>query len=184
MNPVAQPAPADPLWKWIAAHQAKFLGGAVLFQVAVLLLLIAQSARPWLTGTTVRLRVVPVDPRDLFRGDYLILTYDFTNQLPPGTNREFFSRAGDEIFVSVEPVEDGKHWRTASLGWSQPQSGVFLRGHAWGHPGNEFGIEKYFVQEGHGRHYEKIIREKRLWAEVAVTRDGKAALERLIIEDN
>ncbi|MFM8289610.1 MAG: GDYXXLXY domain-containing protein, partial [Planctomycetaceae bacterium] len=83
MSPPEATAPPDRLGDWIRSHQHHFLGAAVVFQVLVLMALIAEGARPWVTGETIRLRVIPVDPRDLFRGDYLILSYDFTTQSPP-----------------------------------------------------------------------------------------------------
>ena len=44
--------------------------------------MIALRAIPLLTGQTVLVKVVPVDPRELFRGDYVQLSYDFS-RVPP-----------------------------------------------------------------------------------------------------
>ncbi|MFO0867014.1 MAG: GDYXXLXY domain-containing protein [Gemmataceae bacterium] len=68
----------DSLGRWIRNRQKIVVGVAALFQVGVL------SA---MTGiTTIRhwnaeihyLRTAPVDPRDLFRGDYVVLSYPFS----------------------------------------------------------------------------------------------------------
>ncbi|MFM8285780.1 MAG: GDYXXLXY domain-containing protein, partial [Planctomycetaceae bacterium] len=157
---------------------------AVVFQVLVLMALIAEGARPWVTGETIRLRVIPVDPRDLFRGDYLILSYDFTTQSPPHMRRHDSSRIGREIFVSLVRDEDGQHWRTAFVSWTRPPAGIYLRGEVDQHRRNDCGIGQFFLQEGHGKKYEQLIRQHRLSAEVAVTADGRAALKRLIIADD
>ena len=41
-----------------------------------LLALVQQRASILKSGTEVRLRTVPVDPRDLFRGDYVVFSYE------------------------------------------------------------------------------------------------------------
>ena len=51
------------------------LVAAVLLQLAVLGGLFVYSQYPLWVGTEVRLATVPVDPRDLFRGQYVRLNY-------------------------------------------------------------------------------------------------------------
>lgn len=169
-------------WEWISIHQKSILVGAVIFQMLVLVTLIMQSARPLLTGETILLRVVPVDPRDFFRGDYVILNYDFSNEKPPGSLRYDPETVGREIYASLVLDVDGKHWRRESLSWTRPESGTFIRGTVDQTLRNEFGISQYFVQEGQGREYEQAIRRGQLSAEIAVTADGIASLKRLVME--
>ena len=45
-----------------------------------------------------------------------------------------------------------------------------------------YGIESYYVQEGTGHDYEAAVRNRRLWAEVALASDGAASLRGLVIE--
>lgn len=47
----------------------------------------------------------------------------------------------------------------------------------------EYGIEKYFVEEGKGRHIEKAMISSGVEAVVYVSKDGKAALSSLIVND-
>ena len=86
--------------------------GAVLLQLAVLVAMITGNTAPYIGGQTVLLRVVPVDPRDLMRGDYVTLSYDISRMSPaimggnsPGdaTNRK--------VYVSLEPEPDGRHFK-------------------------------------------------------------------------
>jgi uncharacterized membrane-anchored protein len=182
MSHSAEATPRRTLWDWVSLRQKSILVGAVIFQMLVLFAMILQSARPLVTGETILVRVIPVDPRDLFRGDYVILNYDFTTRLPPGALSDDPSVAGNEIFVSLVRDVDGKHWRTESMSWTRPESGTYIRGMVDQSLRNEFGIGQYFVQEGQGRDYEDAIRGGQLSAEIAVTTDGVASLKRLVFE--
>lgn len=59
---------------------------AALLVVTGVLLLISRFFR--ISGQTVMLKIIPVDPRNLFRGDYVILSYGFSLELPPDTSPE------------------------------------------------------------------------------------------------
>ena len=54
---------------WIKARERKVLLVTAAVQLLILVGMIAVRAMPLMTGQTVLVRVVPVDPRDLFRGD-------------------------------------------------------------------------------------------------------------------
>ncbi len=173
---------------WLKSKVFFLLAIGVGLQILVLVAMIAQRSRPLVNGTTVLLRVVPVDPRDLFRGDYVILGYDFS-RVPsngvegmPDYQQGSHDVAGRTVYALLVPEPDGKHWRCERFTASRPATGVFLRGtlRSWGRA--EFGIESYYVQEGTGRTYEQAIRSHNLSAEVAVGRDGQAALRSLQIE--
>src|SRR4051794_40816134 len=69
---------------WLKARERKILVVTVVAQLTILVGMIALRALPLLTGQTVLVRVVPVDPRDLFRGDYVILSYEFSRIPPQG----------------------------------------------------------------------------------------------------
>jgi uncharacterized membrane-anchored protein len=182
MSDVFATVPRRTLWDWICDHQRSILTGAIIFQMLVLCAMMAKSVRPIVTGDTLLLRVVPVDPRDFFRGDYVILTYDFTTQRPAGEVQFDESSAGRDIFVTLVPDQDGRHWRTSSVSWTPPESGPFLRGTVDQSLRNEFGIGQYFVQEGQGKEYEDAARSGTLSAEIALTSDGAATLTRLIVD--
>ncbi len=164
------------------------LGIGIVFQLCVLVGMIVFKAAPLVTGETVLLRVVPVDPRDLFRGDYVTLQYDFS-RIPPGGIPELgtlnYGRKNDwegkTVFVSLVPEEDNKHWKMKSISTTQPTSGKFIRGEISGWNQISCGIESYFVQEGTGREYEEAARGQKLSAEVAIAADGRAALRKLHI---
>ncbi|MEX0977959.1 MAG: GDYXXLXY domain-containing protein, partial [Pirellulales bacterium] len=72
------PAWVDAAAAWIKAHTRGLLAAGVLFQLLVLASMILLHAAPFVFGERIWLRVRPVDPRDPFRGDYVVLTYDFS----------------------------------------------------------------------------------------------------------
>lgn len=164
---------------WVGGHARILLTLAVMFQVAVLLGLVVMASRPLVASGSrvVLLHVVPVDPRDLFRGDYVTLSYDLSrvdSTLTPGQT----------VYVELVAEPDGRHYRAGGRTTTDPNHGpgVWLRGTVMRPGFAEFGLEKFFVPEGQGRDYENAARDRRLWAEAAVAPDGSSGLLRLVVE--
>ncbi len=144
---------------WIKNRERGMLVVGAGFQFVVLIAMIVTPSMTLITGDTILLRVVPVDPRDLFRGDYVILRYEFSRVPPqgiPGLRSTVRStdNQGQTVYVALVPEEDGKHWRASRVSLEKPTAGKFLRGQITGWNRIEFGIESYFVQEGEGLRYE------------------------------
>lgn len=185
---------AAPTWldrtvERVKGRERPLLALGVSFQMLVLVGMIVLRLMPHLTGETLLIRVAPVDPRDLFRGDYVILSYEFSRipaggipGLTPDYSRRGSDRQGQTVYVSLVPEEDGIHYRPGEYSLTPPASGKYLRGTIRGWNQLEFGIESYFVQEGIGHKYEDAIRSRSLSAEVVVAPNGQAALKRLRIE--
>jgi uncharacterized membrane-anchored protein len=181
----------DHAMAWFRAHERWVFLATVAFQLLVLAGMIVGEAIPYRTGDVVLLRVVPVDPRDLFRGDYVILGYEISRVPPQGVaglplprnsanTREWQGRT---VYVTLEPESDGLHYRGGPVRTIPPPPGTrFIEGTLTDPSRIAFGIESYFVQEGKGKEYEAAIREHRLSAEVALTSSGRAALRGLKIE--
>lgn len=185
-GPGKPPAPVvDRALAWIDRHRRAVLVAGVLFQILVLLWMVLSAARPLVASgsRTVLLRVVPVDPRDLFRGDYVTLSYDVSRMPVAGA---LSGASGQTVYVTLAPEDDGLHYRGVSASVAPPTPGqgavLYLRG-TLSEPGRiTFGIESYFVPEGQGKPYEDAARSHRLSAEVVVASDGQAALKGLVIE--
>ena len=178
-----------PLVDWFKTRERAWLLIGAAAQIFVLLGMIGLQSIPFLRGQTVLLRVQPVDPRDLFRGDYVILGYDFSrlpaNAIPglPAQNGNASDRLqGRTVYVSLVPEADGLHYRGGGYSLAPPASGLFLRGTLNGWNRIDFGIDRYYVQEGTGHKYEEALRNRHLWAEVVVGADGQAAVEGLKIQ--
>ncbi len=152
------------------------VAAAVVLQLFVLVAMILGRTVPYLGARTVLLKVEPVDPRDLLRGDYVTLGYDIS-RTPLGKYD-----AGQSVYVTLVPEADGRHHHAGEFLGEPPASGVFIRGTAQGNGRVTYGIESYYVQEGTGHDYEDAVRNRRLWAEVALDGRGNPALRRLVIE--
>jgi uncharacterized membrane-anchored protein len=199
-----QPAPwTGPVWldgaaRWLAARERGLLPALAALQVVVLAGMIALHAAPLMFGETIRLKVEPVDPRDLMRGDYVILSYDISRVPKDGiegipdakhTSWRYWNR--DQwmeeriVYVTLEPGAEGKPWRGVKTSIHKPASGTFIRGkyvRQWGTPRIQFGIEAFYVQEGAGKELEQARNARNLVAEVALLPSGKAALRQLHVE--
>jgi uncharacterized membrane-anchored protein len=175
---------------WLKARERKVLLVTAAAQLLILVGMIALRAIPLVTGKTVLVRVQPVDPRDFFRGDYVILSYDFSRVQPEEvegllSNVERSSRSkweGRSVYVPLVPDSIPGHWRAEKATVVKPASGPFLKGQMERYGSLKFGIEAYYVQEGTGLGYEQAIRDRKLSAELAVTSSGQAALRNLRIE--
>jgi uncharacterized membrane-anchored protein len=174
---------------WLKARERKILLVTVVAQLVILVAMIALRAIPLITGKTVLVRVQPVDPRDLFRGDYVILSYEFSRVAPQDivglSKADSWKRSkyeGRTVYVPLVRDTDGVHWRAEKATVVKPVSGPFLKGQMQRYGSIQFGIESYYVQEGTGRTYEHAIRDRKLSAELAVTSGGQAALKGLRIE--
>ena len=86
-----------------------FIIGAVVFQALILSMLLFQSWKPFKAGTPIIMEVSPLDPRDIFRGQYVDLDYRF-NSLPAGelqndfyAGEEFY--AGDKFYLELDTIQ-------------------------------------------------------------------------------
>ncbi len=171
--------PSDPTGRalaWLRAHEPGVIVAGVVLQVLILALTAASSVLPTFGAPTVLLRVVPVDPRDLMRGDYVTLGYEIGRDVPPSF------QPGETVYVELLPEDDGRHYRGGATLRDRPTSGRFIRGTVDGSRRIVFGIESYYVREGKGKEYERAILNRRLSARVALAADGQAALRALVYD--
>jgi uncharacterized membrane-anchored protein len=146
------------------------------------------------SGREIVAEVIPVDPRDLFRGDYVVLGYGFSRDaidVPAGTVE------GDTLYVTLKPAAAPDQWEvvSASTTYTQPAdpaqvvlkgiTGYTTIGGGDGVPVKaqmRYGIESYFVPEGTGRPLEQQVRDKKISAVLAVGKSGDVAIKALIID--
>ena len=121
-------------------------GVIVAAQLALLLAFIGVKEYALNTGDTVVLQTVPVDPRSLLQGDFVVLRYKIST-LPPRLEN---LPTGRTVYVSV--VEKGEVWEARSYSTSRPSNDeVFIKGTVDSNRLLEFGIGTYFVPEGTGQ---------------------------------
>ena len=164
-----------------------------LFQTAAIAALIVNRAMHLIHGREMVLSVMPVDPRDLLRGDYVRLDYTISHPCP---TRSFEAQRWviqERLSSSLlsgrvhHRTGNGFRWRfLRSPAAPETDNTIVLRGvtlWAW-RPDQirvEYGIESYFVPENTGHDLEKATRDGAVKAVISVTGDGKAAIKGLIV---
>jgi uncharacterized membrane-anchored protein len=136
------------------------------------------------TGNEVLLKTVPVDPRDLFRGDYVILRYEIStvDVNAYALNVSDF-KVEDKIYATLN-IDNDKIGNVSSISKQAPESGNFIKGTVKRAYGNsltvEYGIESYFVPEGKGREIER--NRRKIYTKVAIDKFGNAVIKSLIMD--
>jgi uncharacterized membrane-anchored protein len=171
----------------------------VLLAVAAQLLVLLWMAgeREWIfrTGQVVYLRTAPIDPRDLFRGDFVRLQYEVNSVRGKDVDAAPASatatrRRHEVVYTRLQPAGEGLY-EAAGTSTTQPADGLFLRGRTedqwrmgWrgaGHYFVKYGIEQLFVEQGSG----KAIEQRRgsrdglqvpMEVEVAIGASGTAVI--------
>ena len=175
-------------------YRLYLLALVVVLQTAALVGMVAVKHRTLLTGTPVLLKTEPVDPRSLFRGDYVVLSYAINNLA-------FNELGGDEDFRSHDPVyvvlrRGEQFWEPVSAHREMPPrapDSVVIRGEVeyssvrttgvrTGRINVRYGIESYFVPEGEGREIELPRNEGKVAILVAVDGGGAAAIKAVLID--
>lgn len=165
-----------------AALAAVFAG-----QCALLAYMIGDQIAFLKSGREIVLDVEPVDPRSLFRGDYVTLSYPVARV--PRDGIEGAGMSGHGVYVVLRQDASGA-WQQVRVLASRPVAlgvgEVALRGRLEGSPSDDrrarFGIESYFVPEGTGKTIEDAAGRKQVSVRVAVGTDGRTAIKGLLID--
>jgi uncharacterized membrane-anchored protein len=181
---------------WLKNRIVLSLVIVALAQTAVLAGMVGDRVRLLKSGREIVLPIVPVDPRDLFRGEYVRLGYDI-NSVPARLLEGPLPDANAAFYVTLERKPDGA-WAPVKLArtWSEENAPdrIVLKaraqsGRLYQDPSNpnatyfvRYGIESYFVPEGEGPRLEALARDKKLAARIAVDKGGNAAIKGLIID--
>ncbi|HEX2643454.1 MAG TPA: GDYXXLXY domain-containing protein [Thermoanaerobaculia bacterium] len=135
------------------------------------------------TAPTILLKVRPVDPRDIMRGDYMILGYDVSTAPKPDRGGQVVVPYGSEVFVVLE--KRGPFHEVVRTSSEEPQGlkpgQIWVRGTVDRFDdktiGVNYGIEQYFVPEGMG-----TPDFKRLEARVSVSPDHRLYIRQLLLD--
>jgi|GEM_PF-1393308 len=164
----------------------------IAFQCLILVGMFAKAFYPQVVGQKIRLHVIPRDPRDMLRGDYVDLGYTFSDlnydTLPNDIDSTKTYRFGDDLYLELKKV--GEFYEPAGL-WQHPPAGkVFL------HVTPEYaynrtmtlkaGIESYFTNSENAKALENAaswINQDSLLVSVSVwvTNGGAARIEDIAV---
>lgn len=168
------------------------VGLVALLQTAALATMVSGRVALLASGREIVAEVIPVDPRDLFRGDYVVLGYTFSRTDVPVSDG---LRRGDRVYVTLRETAPAT-WEVvkASAAYGEPTDAadVVLKGivdRVYDPPGHappkasiSYGIENYYVPEGTGRELERMVRDKKISAVLAVGPSGDVAVKALMAD--
>jgi uncharacterized membrane-anchored protein len=151
-----------------------FFGGAIAINEYTLV-----------TGEDVYLETIPVDPRDILRGDFVILDYKISTDKQVQTfinNNQL--EAGQEFYIVLSRDETDTA-RVQSVSFGKPYNELFIKAQvgteAWRRTQVELGIGKYFVPEGRGREVERLRGDLRVL--VSIDSYGTAKIKDIYNKD-
>lgn len=172
--------------KRLTTHPLAGVIATALLLTAILGSMVFDRVRLLQTAREIVLPITPVDPRDLFRGDYVRLSYEISTLdshlliWAPGDPRR-----PKNVFATLEADVTGK-WRVVAVSLNLPnnlatnQIAIAGRLNQRQPYSVSYGIERYYVPEGTGDDLEKLARDKTLSAVVAIDTRGRAAIKGLM----
>jgi uncharacterized membrane-anchored protein len=166
---------------------------AVILQLLVLAYMAVEREYVVRNGQIILLRTAPIDPRDMFRGDYVRLNYEISRipvKMIKGAEGVGELKKGAKIYARLKEGPGGlSELESADL--QKPEKGLYLTGripHPYRKPQAgtpirvNYGIEAYFVEQGSGREIEKRRGSRTkvqvpLVMEIAIGPGGKAVIK-------
>jgi len=169
----------------------------IVLQSVALIAMVGMKQYTLTTGTLIVLKTRPIDPRSLFRGDYVRLNYDISRLSLNELQGEKDFKQGDTIYVVVH--KEGEFWTAQAAYHLLPKTTddqVAIKGevkYAYGNCGRnpqekdcisvqvKYGVENYFVPEGEGRDLERPSAGEAVTIQLAVDRYGNAAIKAVLV---
>lgn len=162
-----------------------------LAQIGFLAAMIAGRASILRDGREVLLKVEPVDPRDLLRGDYVRLGYEISAIPAALVAQADAEGTAGVIFVRLKKGPDG-FWQAVSASFGAPspvqEDEVEIRGRieaGWSRQQDavihvDYGIERFYLPEGEGKAIERDMRLRSFGILAAIGKDGTAQIKALM----
>lgn len=169
----------------------------IILQSIALIAMVGMKQYTLSTGTLIVLKTRPIDPRSLFRGDYVRLNYDISRLSLNKLEGDKDFKRGDSIYVLVH--KDGEFWTAQGAYHHMPKTSdnqVAIKGevkYAYGNCGRnskdkdcisvqvKYGVENYFVPEGEGHDLERPHPGDVVTIQLAVDRYGNAAIRAVLV---
>ncbi|MBZ9927734.1 GDYXXLXY domain-containing protein [Mesorhizobium sp. BR1-1-4] len=170
-----------------------------LVQLGFLSWILASRAAILRNGKEVLLKIQPVDPRDLLRGDYIVLGYDISRipvKMMANIASDKQSSDDTSIVVRLKKGADGYWTPTAAWFGTAPTPAAAdeadISGHVaagWDLRGEgmtiapDYGIERFYLPEGEGMAIQSDMRVRPFGIKLALAADGTAQIKALMDGD-
>lgn len=176
---------------------------AVLIPVLILVLMTVLPLTAMFMGQEILLETMPLDPRDLFRGDHVVLNYKISqveeSKIPDELKNDDSKYFAKNLYAVLKSV--GNFYEVERISINKPESGIYLkcrydyRDEAADQSKFEtrvqpqpavvtshiyhfsYFLDRYFVPENTGAELEKLSREGKLAAKVKVYGDYVILIE-------
>ena len=160
----------------------KLIFAAAVFQILAVIAMLAYAYAPIYFGKEILLRTTVYDPRDMFRGDYVRLSYGFAGiyELDKRGLSKRRQLHGTEIYAVLKQDKDGKY-KFDKYSFERPNGGTFLAGRV-DYNTAKFGIEAFFMPPKKARQMERDMMEFNATAVISVMDNGKARIKDIVIE--
>ncbi len=168
----------------VVGHSFVRWGALALIQLMLLSIPLSDRLQVQHSGERVMLELVPVDPRDLLRGDYVIINLAVSRISSDLAGSEEI-RSGDEVFVGLSASGSGTAKPVIIAHERQKAGPLALAGTVQAAGGDElridYGIDAFFLPEGEGKRIEQLPTD-RVQLEVSITADGRSLPLALIVD--
>ena len=160
----------------------KLIFAAAVFQILAVIAMLAYACAPIYFGKDILIRTTVYDPRDMFRGDYVRLSYGFAGiyELDKRGLSKRRQLHGTEIYAVLKQDKDGKY-KFDKYSFERPNGGMFLAGRV-DYNTAKFGIEAFFMPPKKARQMERDMMEFNATAVISVMDNGKARIKDIVIE--
>jgi len=153
---------------------------AVLAQLAAPLALAGYAQLDLASGAEIRLVAQPVDPLDVFRGNYVVLRYELST-----LSVAFQAERGDRVCAPLR--EENGVWNAGIGVPERPADGLVICGRARrdavdGQVEVEYGLETYYASAEKARELERALATGPVIVVVDLDEDGSARIERLEVD--
>ncbi|QCD52617.1 GDYXXLXY domain-containing protein [Campylobacter sp. RM16192] len=157
--------------------RVKILIFAIIFQILSLIAMLTYAYAPIYFGKEIKVDVTLYDPRDLLRGNYVSLNYDFS-ALP--IKYADLQKPGTKIYLALKDI-NGTYVKD-EYSFVKPKNQIFLTGRIYGNRA-KFGIEAFFMPIDKALQIERDIRQKGAWAILSVMDNGSARIKEIVLKE-
>jgi uncharacterized membrane-anchored protein len=155
------------------------LAAVVFVQLALPLALAGLAAADLAFGKEIRLLAQPVDPLDVFRGNYVVLRYEISQLQVPYDVQKGQQLCAD-LFETASEVYSARYAYDGPAGDRKTICGHATADARGGESvGIEYGIETYYASAERAREIGASIANGRLYVVVDLDEDGGARIEKL-----